>query len=243
MDAHDTQTREDTRTYGRDRNPTYQPMPRDREAKLRNLPTEARAVAGGSLVESVCAIGAVVLPVLGLIGLLPVAFSAIASICLGVAMAVAGGILASRLTELVRANSDREEQALRAGMSFEVLAGLGGVALGILALVGVAPGTLLAISAIALGAGLLSASGSQARFNQLLAHLQSDPTARRLYEAANAASGADVLFGLSGVVLGILALIGLTPQVLILIAMLAMGVGTLFTGGTFAGRLMQAFGR
>lgn len=242
MNAHDTQTREETRTYGRDRNPSYQPVTRERDATLRNLPSEAKAAAGGSLVESVCAIGAVVLPILGLIGLLPLSFSAIASICLGVAMAVSGGALASQLSRLLATSSPNEEGAVRAGMSLEVLAGLGGVALGILALVGVTPMTLLGVSAIALGVGLLSASASQNRFNHVLTHLRSDPGSRHVYEAVNAASGADVLFGLSGVVLGILALIGLDQQVLILIAMLAMGVGTLFTGGALGTRLVRTFG-
>jgi uncharacterized membrane protein HdeD (DUF308 family) len=57
-------------------------------------------------------------------------------------------------------------------------------------------------------------------------------------DALTAATGTDVLVGLATIVLGILAL---TPETLILVAMLALGAAVLLTGGAVIGRMLSIF--
>jgi len=210
----------------------------------------ARFVAGGSMVEAVGGAAAVVLAVLGLLDILATLLAAVAVIAIGMALVMGGGTLAARFSRLLTSWEARfapavVSETVAGGMSVETLFGAAGVALGILALLGTAPMTLIPIAVIVFGAALLMASGATERLNELIVRRGAEPrkAERWARDAVSAASGSEVLVGLGGIVLGILAIAGYSPLTLSLVALLGFGVSILLTGTSVANRMLTIFYR
>ena len=89
--------------------------------------------------------------------------------------------------------------------------------LGVLALLGLAPITLLSIAALAVGATFLFG------------------------RSAGMASGSQAMFGLAGLVLGLLAVCGVDSLTLVLVALVCLGASALLNGAALGAR--AAFGR
>ena len=125
----------------------------------------------------------------------------------------------------------------------EALASVGGVVLGILALIGVSPMTLLPIAAIVLGGALLMVGGSAARVESLTRSQVATGTRHiALEHAPYVATGSDLLVGVGAIVLGILGLGGHAPLTLAIISMLGIGAAVLLNGSTIAARLFGLVG-
>ncbi len=125
--------------------------------------TVTEVAMAGSLVEGAGGIGAVVLAIVALTGILSMYLTAIAAIALGVALIFEGLANAARYSRLVVDESEARRWARAeagGGMSLELLCGGAGVALGILALLKIAPMVLLPIAAIVFGIGLIFGSGA-----------------------------------------------------------------------------------
>jgi hypothetical protein len=199
----------------------------------------AEFIAGGSTAEAIGGAGAVVLAILGLVGILPLFLAAIASIAIGGALLVEGAAIAARYTHLLRESHPGHGgmAELGGGMTIEFIAGCGGVVLGILALLKLAPITLLAIAVLGFAGGLLFGSGATSRVDTL--GLYTGRAQHVAYQAVNAAAGTQALVGLGIAVLGILALVGMMPLTLILVGLLAAGGAVLLTGGALAARMMS----
>lgn len=201
---------------------------------------------GGSTSVMTGGAAAGVLAILALAGVAPGYLVAIAAIALGVAMLFEGGFVAAEYGRILNAGSNNGRLAkveLGGGLSGEALAGVAGIVLGILALLGVVPAVLISIAAIVLGAGQMFGSGITSRLNALKIDVSSEhETAKQVAsEAMTAATGLQLLVGLAAVVLGILALVGLEPLTLDLVAMLALGSSFLLSGGAIAGRVLSYF--
>ena len=127
----------------------------------------------------------------------------------------------------------------------DFLGGAAGVALGILALVGVMPSTLLACAVISLGASIVIGSSALVRLNHLvIAGSSAHPTAQHAArEAVSASAGTHVLVGLAAGTLGILALCGLVPETLNLVGLLSIGAGLLLSGSAVASRMISVIAR
>ncbi len=208
--------------------------------------TSAKVIASGSLSEGILGAGAVVLAILGLLGIFPALFLYIATIAIGAALLFEGGAVSSRISSLThdRTLSRAEAEEIGTGMTAEFLAGIAGVALGILALVGVAPITLTSIAMITFGAALVFGSGSTARINSFsFEHYENDTARQVARESVTAAAGVQMLVGIGAVVLGILALLGIFPLILNLVAVLAIGGSDLISGGAIGSRMMSMFRR
>lgn len=208
--------------------------------------TAATEIGAGSTVEGLSGVAAIVLGIIGLIGILPLELASVASIALGAGILVQGGMLGARYTTFVNhPHSSYTDDTVLGGAALEVLAGIAGIVLGILALLGILPITLLAVSAIALGGTLLLSGSSMAAMNSAKSRApieavnESGLTAYTLY----AASGLDVLAGAGAVVLGILALSGYFPLTLVLIALLGIGAFVLLSGTSLAMRFFGIFAR
>jgi hypothetical protein len=120
----------------------------------------------------------------------------------------------------------------------EFLAGVAGVVLGILALVGVVPLTLMSVAVITYGAMLMVTSGGALGFDWPA--LGENETVRRLMRSLRGmAADAQLLAGLAGVVLGILGLIGLKAITLVLVALLAMGAAALLRSPALGGLFLR----
>jgi hypothetical protein len=196
-------------------------------------------VSGGTEIEAIAGIGVVVLAILGLAGILPLYMTAIATIVAGAALLFGGGAVASRFDYLRRHAADEAKFAeLSGGVSVEFVGGAAGVVLGILALIGMVPATLLPVAAIVFGGSLLIGTSATSRLNHFPTigetQTQGDYWAR---EATAGATGAQLLIGLAAIALGILALVGFSWMTLTLVALLCVGSATFFTGTSLTSRL------
>lgn len=212
---------------------------------LRKQETERtmELAAGGSALEALGGIGAVVLAIVGLSGVLPLYMTAIAVIVIGAALLSEGGSLAARFSKLL---SESEAGSLGAteiggGVTVEFLGGAAGIVLGVLSLLGVVPWVLLPVSAVVFGGALLLGAGTTARLNRLAEKFNPEHASLVARESLMAATGSQVMIGLAGVILGILALVGLDPVVLTLVAMLSLAAAVLLTGSAVSSRMLSAF--
>ena len=121
------------------------------------------------ITELILALGAVVLGILGLVGLFPTPLAAIAVIALGVMLLSEGASIVFRAYELLaEAGTGETLAASEAGRAItaEFLAGVAGVVLGILGLIGIKTITLVLVALLAIGAAALLRSSALGGFLQ-----------------------------------------------------------------------------
>ena len=214
---------------------------------------ERRAIeeaGGGSVVESIGGIGALVLSILGLIGFIPITMASLATIAAGGALLIGGGTLASQYARIFSGARPRlSHSIIGGGMAMESLAGFAAIVLGLLSLLGIHSAVLLAAAVIVLGCALLLASGAIARLTTLPLRepfgtaeqaRQAEHEHYIVRDALYAASGSEALIGAGAIVLGILSLSGIAPMALILVALLAVGASILVAGSSVAGRMFES---
>ncbi|MGH9123946.1 MAG: hypothetical protein ACRDZ8_04365 [Acidimicrobiales bacterium] len=194
-------------------------------------------IEGGVGLEAAAGAATVALAVLALAGVVPADLMAIAVIVGGAGLLIRGASVGSRIRRLMARTRDQaEEVELVTGIGAEAVAGIGGVVLGILALIGLDSGVLVAAAVVAFGAALFIGAGSKRATTAALRSYDSS-TARVVTEGD---TGAEILIGLGVAVLGILALISVGPAAtLSLVGLLALGGGMLLDGVPILG---QAFG-
>lgn len=200
----------------------------------------AEAVFGGTTAEAIVGLGAVVLAIIGLANMWPGYMASIATIAVGAALLFSGGAIAARYSHLAE---EVGAKGIGGGLSGEILGGAAGIALGILALIGIMPATLTPVAVIVLGATLLIGSAATARLRYLSSLRMSERARNVTREAVEAASGTEVLVGIGAVVLGILALLGYMPRTLVLVGLLALGAAVLFSGSAVSSRMAAIFRR
>lgn len=174
--------------------------------------TTTKTIAGGAIMESVGAVATIALGIIGLAGILSTTLAAIATIVLGAAIWIEGGAYmaafkASSATGMARMFDWSE------GLSAEVLGALSGIVLGILALLGIAPVTLLSVAVLVFGATFLFSS------------------------MEGMATGSQTVLGLAALVLGILSVVGHSPLTLVLVALVCLGASALFSGAAHGARV------
>ena len=195
----------------------------------------AKTVATGAGAEAVAGGGALVLAILGLAGLFPMILAAIAVIAAGVAFLFEGAAVAARHRRLALEAGGGETE-IETGVSAEIIGGLAGIALGILALLGVETTVLLAVSVMVFGGTLLF--GSPAVYRASRAEPGTQVTDAIARETVVGAAGAQALVGIGTITLGILALVGIIPQTLILVAVLSVGGAALLSGGALTTKMV-----
>jgi hypothetical protein len=204
------------------------------------------AAGAGSMVEALGAAGAVVLTILGLAGALPLTMMAVATILLGAAILFQGGSIAARYHRLIasslRGGAERTAGLeVGGGMTAESLAGVAGIVLGILALLGTAAAVAAcAVALIAFGAAELFGSAAASRYNAVAVEQlgESETTRRLVNEAVSLSVRGQVFIGVGAVVLGILALLGFAPVTLTLVGLLAIGACLLLSGSAIGARML-----
>jgi hypothetical protein len=199
----------------------------------------------GSYTEALGGVAAIVLTILGLARVAPVFLVAIATIAVGAALIVHSVNLIEEFARMLTRSEPVAELGGVSAWSLELLAGVAGVVLGILALLQVAPIELVAIAVISYGGASLLSSASTSRIAHARVELSSDnPVTRRLAgEVVTSSAASQALGGLAAIVLGILALAGFSPVVLVLIALLTLGAIILLNGAALGGAFMTMFGR
>lgn len=198
----------------------------------------AEAIAAGSLVEAIGGIAAIVLAILGLLGLVAETLASIGVIVIGLAMLFEGTAILSRYGRLTRHSGGSAE--LSGGVTLEFIGGLGVLILGILALLTISRMTLLSVGVIAYGVTLLLSSGTMTRLNVIDAGetAYDSHRAHLMSEAVMGSTALQMLAGIGGIVLGILALIGIHDLTLVLIAILGFGAAILLAGSALSSRML-----
>jgi hypothetical protein len=208
--------------------------------------SSAGVVTSGSTAASICGLGALALAIIGLAGAYPVFLVTIATIVAGAALMFEGGAISARVSKLMTdaGRPTAETSSVGGGMSAEFIAGIAGIALGIIALIGVVPGVLIPIAAIVFGGALLIGGGATASLNNLLSNRFEDTKAQQAIRGAiGISSGVKTLVGLGAIALGVLALIGVATLPLSLIAMLIVGAAEFVGGGAVSGMFAGMFRR
>ncbi len=206
----------------------------------------ARTVLAGTIAEGIAGGAAVVLSIVGLSHISPELMLNIATLAMGAALLQEGGAVSMRYSKLLReTHSARltEEAEFGVGVSAEFLGGVAGIVFGILSLAGIVPMTLIPVAVIVFGATLILGSGATVRLNALDIEGSSVPDRikRITHEAVTAAAGVQLLLGLAGVVLGILALIGTVPLTLCLAALLVVGVSGFLDAAAITARMASLY--
>ncbi len=194
--------------------------------------------AGGSFIEMIGGLAALVLTIIGLAGAAPGILASVAAICISAAIMLEGLSISAEFGKLTRARGQSTSAQVAGGMSAEFLAGGAGLALSILALVNVYPLVLLPIAAIVLGIGLALSSGAKMHLNSLRAGEEQEE--KGLKKAVVASIGLEVIVGVAAVILGIIALSQVAPGVLSLVAFLILGAIMLIGGTALGGKLMTS---
>lgn len=200
----------------------------------------------GFATEALCGIVAGVLTILGLIQVVPNFMLSIAGIAIGVALLSEGATITKQYSRLLSATSEGKLNApeLGGGINVEILAGIAGIVLGILSLVGLVPIILMPIAVIGFGISLILSSGTIVRLSVLRfsisgAHESAQKIAQ---EVASASVGSQTLVGLSAIVSGILSLVGVEPMVITLVALLALGILILMNSIELSSKIHAMFG-
>jgi hypothetical protein len=207
--------------------------------------TEA-LVLGGSLAEGIASGAAVALSILALIGAWPYVTLSVATICIGAAFMFEGGAISRQFeTLLAREARTVDISSLGGGLTAEYIAGAAGIALGILALIGIAPLYLMPIAAIVFGGALLIGSGTVERLNDYaIKHAGESQFVQNVsHEAIRSTANLRVLIGLGAITLGILALAGVAPLTCTIVAMLIVAGADLMSGTALSGRMVNIFNR
>jgi len=198
---------------------------------------------GGSSVTVFCGAAVVVLSILGLVHVLPHVMMTVAVIAASATLLLRGAAVTGELHAiLAKVGKGRLHHAeIGGGLSADILAGVAGIVLGILALLGLKPLLLCSIAIIVLGMGLSMGSGLLSRLNsiKIAAAAEEHFIQRIAEEASSAAVGAILLVGLAAIVLGILSLIGIVKIELIFVALLAIGGVSLLAGTAFGAKLIE----
>lgn len=205
-----------------------------------------RFLAGGFSIEATAGAAALVLAILGLANVAPVYMTAIATIAVGAALLFKGGSVAARFRQLRYETGGGTEATaeLAGGMSAEIAGGAAGVTLGVLALLGIVPGTLIASAVIVFGGTLLLSAAETYRIGHLRGFAPASPSTHEItFQTVQASSGTDALVGTASVVLGILALTGTAPETLVLVALLSVGGAALFSGLAVTSRVATVLTR
>ena len=190
-------------------------------------------VFSGSLIELVVGIGAAVLAILGLVGQLPEVLLAVAVVAIGAAFIVKSRSIITRFHVFTKETSDIATDDLAMGMATEFTAGVAGVVLGILAMMGFVPLIMLSVSAIVFGLSLVVGVGAENSLNEIESACGTTHhgVREKVKETISAASAVPMLLGISAAVLGVLSLVGIVmPMILILTAVLAVGGAMAFNG-------------
>ncbi len=207
--------------------------------QTREIQSSMRYLLGGSLSEGLAGAGAVAVAIIALASGDSAVLLSIATILVGGALMFEGGAIAARYSNLLHETSHGaiDSTELGAGMSAQLIGGMGVVTLGILALLSVDATVLAPIAAIVGGGAVLLGSGATARMNALKIEKsgESDEARHLAHAAVSSAAGVQLFIGISAIVLGILGVLHIATAQLAVIAMLALGASVLMGGAALSG--------
>jgi len=175
--------------------------------------------------EAIGGIATIVLAIVALGGTSAAFLLSIATIVFGAALLIEGTSIASDYAHLPASTTDVGFGF--GGLGTVLLAGVAGIILGVLALVGINPPVLTASAVIVFGGAMMLSSSATASLQTLKARTSGNAMLSVLISGT---SGAQALAGIAALVLGILAVTGVASQTLPLVALLVLGAVLLTAG-------------
>jgi hypothetical protein len=195
----------------------------------------------GLLSEGAAGIATIVLAVIALSGVSSEMLASIVTIIIGAGLMVQAFNSASENSKVTPRGVADGAQMVEVGgeVMVDLLTGLTGVILGILALVGINASHLVPAALIVFGGALLLSGAMQMRPRMLPAGAGQAQIVAASGTAAT--GGVEVLVGIAAMVLGILALVMTSSWVLILVGFIAIGAAMLMVSATFSGAVTRLF--
>jgi hypothetical protein len=189
-----------------------------------------------SLGETGGGIALIVLSILALAKMDPMLLNAIAVILAGIALLIEDGSVSSKYNGALSPAYRLQASTTPGGVSAGTLAGISGIVLGILAILGVAAVTLTAVAIVIFGAALLFDLAARAQITALMTlnWQSSGESARSAVAAASSINSSAMLVSAALITLGILALAGLASSLLITVALLGLGAYLFLQNAAFA---------
>jgi hypothetical protein len=187
-------------------------------------------------------IALIVLTIVALAHINPGLLGAIALIVAGILLLFRGATLGSQFAKVLGAAG---VDAGGGGGSVGLLAGIAAIVLGILAAIGLASDTLVAVGIIVAGAAFIASAGLANRLAvfRVSASDADEHTKRAAEDMLSNGVNAQRLAGVAAVVLGILALVNLAPGILVLVALLSLGATQLMSASALGGRMTSMLSR
>lgn len=194
----------------------------------------------GPMTEGAAGIAVIVLAILGLAGLSANVLTSIATIVIGVGLLIEAantGIEYSRVT----AQGAVETSQVGADITVELMAGIAGIVLGVLALIGAGGVMHLLPAALIVFGGAMLLAGFSATSIGTMSGVEG--SAMMLRTELAPARGLQVLVGITAVVLGILSFLLTAGGTLLIIGMLVVGCGLLATSANFTQSFVKMLAR
>lgn len=210
-----------------------------------SMPVVRRGMAEGLLGAAAAILGIIGLALATQSAGVASILDAISVIVLGISLIIVGSaLLAGYARLLVSTEGADTPRDSVAGVTVDFFLGAAIVILGILALLHVVSPVLIAVGFILIGAGFALNSAASVRMIGLEAGEGShqSPAQRLRAEIAMATFGVRMISGLGVIVLGILAVVGIVPLELTLIAAIVAGAALAASGSSMPGRLMRGAG-
>jgi hypothetical protein len=207
----------------------------------------AEAEPFGLLTEGAAGIAAIVLAIIALAGISAGALASIITIVVGVGLMVQAFNAAAEVSRELNTSGTAVALAGRGSelggeVMIDIAAGVTGIVLGVLGLVGVNAAHLVPAALIVFG-GALILSGAVAAQGRLVTTTvtASGAPMQVNYQGSAAMSGLEILVGFAAVVLGILSLVFESSWVLVLVGFIAVGAAMLMVSATFSGAAVRLF--
>ena len=190
-----------------------------------------RRAIGIAFVQAALGVGAATLAVIGLEHFAAAGLLAVATIVVGAALLFEGGVMAARFSTLI-SRMDKAPARLGVWMAVEFVAGVAGITLGILAILQFSAFVLIPVAAMALGVAQIVNSGLNARLNalQMTVYKSEGGNQKETRETVTPYAGIGGLMGLGALVLGLIALAGMNPLMLSLVAILSVAAAHMLSG-------------
>jgi hypothetical protein len=206
--------------------------------------TETIAASGatnyGGFADAIGGIATIFLAIVALAGVNPGILVPVAVTVFGAALLVQGGAILSEHAHILFPAGTASAEPFKGGnLSAVFMVGIAGIVLGVLALLGVAAATLTAVSIIAFGTALVLSANSVRELHIVRRPVGMSGSEFVAGEMASDSAGAQLIAGLTAVVLGILAVAGVNPAVLMLSALIVLGAALVLSGSTLSGMVLS----
>jgi len=201
----------------------------------------------GPMTEGAAGIAVIVLAILALASISPGVLTPIAAIVIGVGLLIEAantGIEYSRVSARGVQGGAVQTAQLGADVSVELMAGVAGIVLGVLALIGAATDMHLLPAALIVFGGAMLLAGFSATSISTVSGIEAAPGGMIAVQSELApARGLQVLAGISAIVLGILAFVLTAGATLLMVGFLVVGAALLATSANFTQSFMRMLER